>query len=205
MIDAILISLGDLAEIRAGYPFRGPVPLVEHGPVQVVQMRDITPAAGVEWSGCVQTELENRKSPDWIVPGDVLFASRGNRYYAAHVESVPGPAVCGPHLFHIRLRPGAQVSPAFLAWQINQPPLQNTLAKLAEGSSQLSIRRGVLESLPIAVASAKAQREIVAFAFSAEQEKAVYTALIHTRQKQLAALADQLAHPITPKSRNHEH
>lgn len=201
MNDALNINLIGLAEVRAGYPFRGAVPLVEHGSVRAVQMRDITSAAGVDWSGCALTELESHKSsPDWIVSGDILFAPRGNRYYGVHVESVPGQAVCGQHLFHIRLRDTAQILPAFLTWQINQPPLQKLLFKMAEGSSQLSIRRSMLETLPLTVPALRVQESILALARSADQERTIYTALIKSREKQLEALANGLAQNLTPTS-----
>lgn len=200
MIDVNITTLGSLAEVRSGYPFRGPVPAVENGPVRVVQMRDVDPAGEVDWSGVASTELEGRKDPDWIAPGDVLFASRGYRYYAACVDSVPGPAVCGQHLFHISVRPSAPVLPSFLAWQINQPPLQKLLDKMAEGSSQLSIRRGVLESLPIALPTLAAQHKIVELVRLAKRETAAYTSLIRIREKQLESLAEGLAQNLTPTS-----
>ena len=200
MIEAKQKILDSLAEVRSGYPFRGSVPVVENGSVRVVQMRDVDPAGEVDWSGVASTELEGRKDPDWIAAGDVLFASRGHRYYAACVDAVPGRAICGQHLFHMRIRPSAQVLPTFLAWQINQPPLQKLLGKMAEGSSQLSIRRGILESLPIALPSLAAQQKIMALVELAKQEQAGYLALIRTREKQLEALVEGLAQNLTPTS-----
>ena len=200
MIHVNNIQLDAVAKVRSGYPFRGPIPEVENGPVRVVQMRDVDPSGEVDWSGAIFTELEGRKKPEWIAVSDILFASRGSRYYAACVESIPGPAVCGQHLFHVSVRPSAPVLPAFLAWQINQPPLQKLLGKLAEGSSQLSIRRGILESLPIALPSLAAQQKIMALVELAKQEKAAHLALIHTREKQLESLAEGLAQNLTPPS-----
>ena len=81
-------------------------------------------------------------------PKTCSSSSRGTRFHAGCVGALPGPAVCGPHLFHLRVRPGRELLPAFLAWQINQAPFQRALRRAAEGSSQLSVRRPVLESLP---------------------------------------------------------
>lgn len=193
MIDAHNIELGELTDIRAGYPFRGAIADVRNGPVRVIQMKDVHPSGIIHWLGVIRTELSSRKAPDWLLAGDVLFVSRGARFYAASVESVPGPAVCSPHFFHLRLKPKPALLPRFLAWQINQAPLQRRLQSAAEGSSQLSIRRGELENLPIAVPALRDQEKIVQLAELALREKASLAALMRNRDKQLEALADVLA------------
>jgi hypothetical protein len=198
MIDAEAVRLGALAEIRAGYPFRGPVEQVSEGPVGVVQMRDLTLDGSVRWADVVRTELAGRRVPDWLVPGDLLLVARGNRYYAASLAEVPGRAVCGPHLFHLRLKSGAPVLPEFLAWQINQSPLQRVLRKAAEGSSQLSIRRPELEALQISVPSMSNQKKVAQLAGQALRERDLLTSLIRNREQQLETLATELAHSAAP-------
>ena len=141
----------------------------------------------------LRTELPGRKAPDWLQPGDVLFVSRGTRFYAVCVDEPPGPAVCSPHFFHLRVKPSSGMLPAFLAWQINQPPFQRQLWQAAEGSSQLSIRRPVLEALSIGVPGLPDQQRIVALAELARQERQVLHQLIRNREHQLEALAEKLA------------
>lgn len=192
MIDAKNNLLGQLAEIRAGYPFRGPVERISEGSVSVVQMRDLDLDCSIRWPDVIRTELAGRRTPDWLIVGDLLLVARGNRYYAASLDAVPDSTVCGPHLFHLRLRPGAEVIPQFLAWQINQPPLQRALRKAAEGSSQLSIRRPELEALPISVPPLSDQENIVQLAQLALRERALLTSLIRNRERQLETLATAL-------------
>lgn len=194
MIDAEINLLGDLAEIRAGYPFRSPVEQVPEGPVRVVQMRNLALDGSVRWADVVRTDLTGRRRPDWLMPGDLLLVARGNRYYAACLDTVPGSAVCGPHLFHLRLRSAPAVLPEFLAWQINQPPFQRVLRKAAEGSSQLSIRRPELEALRISVPSIPNQKKVAQLARLALRERDLLASLIQNRERQLEALATELAH-----------
>lgn len=193
MIDANDEPLGELAEIRAGYPFRGPVEQVPDGPVWVVQMRDLALDGTVHWANVIRTELSGRRDPDWLKPGDLLQVARGNRYYAACLDTVPGSAVCGPHLFHMRLRATPGILPEFLAWQINQHPVQRALRKAAEGSSQLSIRRPELESLQIRVPSMANQKKVAQLARLMLRERDLLTALVRNRERQLEALATELA------------
>src|SRR5450830_1197160 len=93
--------------------------------------------------------------------------------------------------FLIRLA-NSKLLPEFLAWQINRAPAQRYLASNAEGSDQLSIRRGVLEGMPVAVPPLEQQHAIIALANDAIAEKRHFEALIHNRQRQQDAIARRL-------------
>ncbi len=192
MIDALLFELGAVAEVRSGYPFRGAIEASGAGEVLAVQMKDVDTEGGVRWDGVIRTALAGRKEPDWLQAGDVLFAFKGARFYAVCVDEPPGCAVCSPHFFHLRVTV-AGLLPAFLAWQINQPPFQRQLQQAAEGTSQLSIRRPVLESLQLSVPPLVVQRRIIALAALARQERRALQRLIQNRERQLQALAEDLA------------
>jgi hypothetical protein len=198
VIDAIYKPLGGCAEIRSGYPFRGPVEPVASGGALVAQMKDIDPFGGLRWETLVRTELPGRKAPDWLQVGDILFVPRGSRFFAASIDAPPEPAVCGPHLVHLRLCASVGVLPAFLAWQINQPPLQRRLRAAAEGSSQLSIRIAEIEALQIAIPPLAKQMRIVALAEAVLRERQVLARLIQNREQELASLANTLAHATGP-------
>lgn len=187
------MKLGDLAYIRAGHPFRGAVEAVPEGAVAVVQMKDILPGGGVDWSSAVRTELVGRKEPDWLSDGDLLFVSRGSRYFAVCVDSPPAPAVCGPHLFHLTVKARELLMPEFLAWVVGQGPVQRQLLQAASGSLQLSVTRQALEALEIPLPPLATQRVVTDLAAAAARERAVLTALIQNRELQLEALASALA------------
>ena len=179
--------------MQAGFPFRGSINEVPGGAVLAVQMKDVDPALGVTWPTVLRTRLPGRKEPDWLRPGDLLFVSRGSRFHAVCLDTPPAPAVCSPHFFHLRIKPKANLLPAFAAWQINQTPFQRLLVQAAEGSNQLSIRRPVLESLAFHVPGLADQQRIVALAACAQQERQVLQGLIRNREQQLQTLAERLA------------
>jgi restriction endonuclease S subunit len=184
--------LSALADIQSGHPFRGSVAPVPGGNAYALQMRDISPDGEVAWSGVVQTRIEGRRAPEWLQPGDVVFVTRGARNFALCLREVPLPAVCSQYFFLLRAKKPKRLLPEFLAWQINGAPAQRYLASNAEGSDQLSIRRGVLENLPMVLPAVEEQRRIVALAAAALREKKVLEALIQNRQRQLDALACRL-------------
>lgn len=193
MIDANIFSLGQATAVQSGYPFRGTIEGAQDGGVIALQMKDVDPESGIAWAGALRTHLPGRKEPSWLQPSDLLFVAKGARFYAVVVDTPPMPSVCGPAFFHLRVQPGAAVEPAFLAWQINQPPFQRLLMQSAEGSGQLSIRRPVLEALPLAVPPLPQQRRIVALDHAARAERATLRRLIQNREQQLHALAEALS------------
>lgn len=190
--DASIVSVAEIASLQAGYPFRGAIEEAHDGDVLAVQMKDVDPDSGVDWSGAIRTSLGGRKHPDWLLAGDVLFVAKGARFYAVCIDVPPAQAVCGPAFFHLRVKSPASVDPAFLAWQINQPPFQRQLQQAAEGSGQLSIRRPVLEALMLSIPAMQRQRDIVALADLAHRERRALQQLIRNRELQLHALAKDL-------------
>jgi restriction endonuclease S subunit len=183
--------LGHIAHIQCGHPFRGSVPEVPDGNGYALQMRDLNSDGSITWTSLVRTSVDGRREPDWLIPGDVVFVARGLRNYAVCLSEVLLPTVCSQYFFLLRCK-SAQISPEFLAWQINRAPCQRYLAKNAEGSDQLSIRRSVLENLPIVVPPRNAQEQIVALHQEALSERRVFERLIHNREQQLDALAFDL-------------
>jgi hypothetical protein len=153
----------------------------------------VDPVDGVHWPRTVRTQLRGRKQPDWLLGGDLLFVARGDRFFATCISTPPEPAVCGPHLLHLRVRPRGGIEPAFLAWQLNQPPLQRQLHAAAEGSSQLSIRVSEVAAIWIAVPPLDQQNRIVKLVFAAQREHQALARLARNREQQLAGLAAQLA------------
>lgn len=158
-------------------------------------MKDLRASGGIDWPQVVRTEIPRHRNDDWLLAGDILFVCKGNRFYAGCVDQPPGRAVCTPHFFHLRVLPEARVLPDFLAWIINQAPVQKQLSQVAEGSNQLSIRRPVLEAITVRIPSLAQQHRLVALAGLARRERHVFEQLIHIRERELEALAEELSAP----------
>lgn len=180
--------LADVAEIAAGHPLRKGVDEFPAGSTGVVQMRNVSLEAGVDWAGVSQVELPPARRIQVLVSGDVIFSTRGARTYAVALGEVPFAAVCSPHFFVLRILNPA-LEPKFLAWQINQTPAQDYLQREATGSHILNIRREVIERLEVVIPPLERQAAIVAFAEEATREKRLLSALIENRQLQMNALA----------------
>lgn len=158
-------------------------------------MKDLSPRQGIRWPSVFRTRLAGSRPGEWLALDDLIFVPRGTRFYATPVDEPPGPAVCGPHLFHMRLKPGYELLAGFLAWQINQRPFQRELQRAAEGSSQLSVRRPVLQSLPIGIPDREDQQRIVDLVRLADREEQLHARLARNRERQFEAIADALHAP----------
>ena len=185
--------LSDFVEITVGYPFRGKIP-EQHGTgIYAVQMKDVISANQIGWATCTETELTGKKKPVWLKVGDVLVVSRGSKNYAALVGSDAEriKAVASPHFF-VLSNFSEKVSPQFIQWFINQSPSQNYFQREAEGTLTKSIRRSVLENLPIAVPSIEKQEQIVQLYMTMWQEQVLLKQLTFNSEKLMNTIAKDL-------------
>jgi len=187
------VVLSDFVEITVGYPFRGKIP-EQHGTgIYAVQMKDVISANQIGWASCVETELQGKKKPAWLKVGDVLVVSRGSKNYAALVGSDAEriKAVASPHFF-VLSNFSEKVSPQYIQWFINQSPSQNYFQREAEGTLTKSIRRSVLENLPIAVPSIEKQEQIVQLYMTMWQEQIFLKQLTLNSEKLMSTIAKDL-------------
>jgi restriction endonuclease S subunit len=185
-------TLGELATISPGHPIRDAVRDVPGGDVAVVQIKNVNTDTGVNWPTVARIKLSSKRQPDWLKPGDVLFAARGQRNVAVCLDQPPPRAVCSPHFFLIRVKDGQKALPEFLAWQMNLTRAQRYFEQSATGSYITSIRRQVLEALPVLIPSIERQRLLVRLAQAARREKQLIEKLMENRQRELELLAKEL-------------
>lgn len=189
------VPLAALAEIKPGYPFRGAITADPDGEARVVQVRHLDPVTGFETPVNPATfdrvALSGKRQPDYLQPGDLLFASRGSRFFAAIVpDAIPSHTVCSPHFFLIRLTSEALgvLTPDFLAWQINHHDIQVRLTRLGQGTMQHSVSKAQLKTLPITLPSLTQQTLITAYQQAARKEANALQALIVNRDQEVRAL-----------------
>ena len=185
------VLLKDIATVKAGHPFRGTIKEDSGGNGFVVQVKSLKADGRIDLNSIVQTNVQGRRTPEWLKSGDVLFLSRGPKLTAAAVIDPPENVVCSPHFFVIELQ-NTSVLPEFLAWQFNQNSVQRYLKKSAAGSAQVSVKRGVLENVPLTIPSVKDQKNIVNLVDCALKEKNLFTKLIENREQQLNAIAQNI-------------
>jgi hypothetical protein len=116
--------------------------------------------------------------------GDVLFAAKGTKNFAAVYEAHNAEAVASTSFFVIRLH-GGQVIPAYLAWFLNHPNTQQALKGQAIGSNIVSISKAVLENLEIAIPSITVQKTILQVHALRQHERALKQRIEELREVQI--------------------
>ncbi|MBL7779108.1 MAG: restriction endonuclease subunit S [Chitinophagales bacterium] len=116
--------------------------------------------------------------------GDVLFAAKGSKNFAAVFEQHNEPAVASTSFFVIRLTDNS-ILPEYLAWFLNSHSTQNFLKAQAIGTSIPSISKTVLTDLEIPTPSIKTQRAIVQISNLRNSEKKLLQQIDSLREKQI--------------------
>ena len=116
--------------------------------------------------------------------GDVLFAAKGTKNFAAVFENHNEPSVASTSFFVIRPA-DKKVLPQFLAWFLNNPTTQTILKGQAIGTSIPSISKQVLENLEIPVPDIKTQKAIIEISKLRNMEKTLKQEIETLREKQI--------------------
>lgn len=185
------VSVADIATIYSGHPFRGKIPEKSGGGIHVVQMKNISVDNHINWDSIIETEFTGKKQPDWLIKGDVLFAARGARNYAALIDRDIEQLVSSPHFYILKINNQA-VLPEFLVWQLNQKQLQNYFDRSSEGTLTKSVRRSVLENAEIHIPPIEKQTQILGLHKTLLQEKRLYTELIENADKLMNSIAREV-------------
>ncbi|ABR74994.1 restriction endonuclease [Actinobacillus succinogenes] len=187
------MKLKQVADIQTGYLFRTKVPEDPNGNVVVVQMKDCSAINGIDWEHCVKTRLEQVREHEWLREGDILIPSRGNNYQAVYIDGriTDRKAVASPHFFVIRVA-SPQILPKYLYWWLNLQASQKYLNQNIEGSITKSIRRPILQALPIKLPPLSNQAMIISIAETAEQERLIALRLIENSKRLMNALSQYL-------------
>lgn len=122
--------------------------------------------------------------------GDVLFAAKGTKNFAAWYENKNQPAVASTSFFVIRLEESFRdkILPEFLVWFINHPTSQKFLKGRAIGTSIVSISKSVLEELEVSIPDLQTQKTILKITQLRNSEKKIKQQIETLREKQIQQL-----------------
>jgi restriction endonuclease S subunit len=178
--------LRDISEIRAGYSFRERIEPNSGGVYGVVQIKDLDVGGIFQAAELVRTNLSDVKSNHFLHRGDVLFVARGERKRAVVVDEVAANTVFGSQFFACRSQSG--VDPTYLAWFINQKPVQRYLEEHSRGSNVRIITKEALERLVVTVPPLELQKKIARVYRLSQREMKLF-AEIQAKRSQLLETA----------------
>lgn len=149
-------KLSDIAKLQTGL-FAKPEAM---GEVVYLQVRHF------DENGLLRAELYpdlkgNRFTEKHLLKaGDILFAAKGTKNFAAVYEPHYPTAVASTSFFVIRLQ-NTQILPGYLGWYLNHPVIINRLKEQAIGSATPSISKTVLDDLEIPMPTIQKQKLVM--------------------------------------------
>ncbi len=159
------VPLGEVVAVLPGYAVKGRVEPDPDGRYQLIQGRHLTPGEPYRYAPehFLRINPERAAEPYRVRPGDVVLASRGNVNYAVAVVEVPEPTIA-PATFYI-LHPEPTVNPAYLAWVLEQPPVQMQMAQIrTTGAATPILQREDFKAVRIPLPPLARQAQIAAMA-----------------------------------------
>lgn len=106
---------------------------------------------------------EDSKNPrTFLKSGDILFAGKGNRFFAAAYDSSWGKTVASSVFYIIRLNTD-KILPQYLSAILNLPQNISYFQQAATGSSILSLRKKELEDFELEIPPLEFQQKIIEF------------------------------------------
>ncbi|MFN8263783.1 MAG: restriction endonuclease subunit S [Chitinophagales bacterium] len=180
-------ALENIASIQTGLFAK----TVAEGDIVYLQSRHFDEEGKLRFALHPDLNLDSVANRHLLRPGDILFAAKGTRNFAAVYESHNPPCVASTSFFVIRLKANT-ILPKYLVWFLNHPDTQKILKAQAIGTSIVSISKVVLGTLEIPIPPIEKQEAVVKIASLKILEQRI--------KKQLADLQEQYFQYLLIKS-----
>src|SRR5690606_10932955 len=165
--------------ISSGYSFRGKIEDDPNGVLKVIQLKDLINEYTVIGDECYKVSAEGIKEKYILKDGDILFISKGqnNNAVAFSSHNTQGTFIASSALFVIEVN-RTEANPNYIAWYINQLPVQNYITQNLTGTYTPTVNRKVVENIPIQLPALEEQTKIAALGNLAVQEKTLHTKIL---------------------------
>lgn len=169
-----------LNSLFSGYSFRSKVENDPKGNVKVIQMKDLENNYSKIGSKLTQIDASTIPTKYLLQKGDILFITKGSNNFAI-VYDLGLPKAVGSSAFFV-LRPDmTKINPDYLAWYINQEPVQQYLINNRAGTYIPNINRDTVEGIKIELPEIKTQKLISKISQLQIKEKRIMENLIFNR------------------------
>lgn len=156
-------------------------------------MKYLSRLNGINWKECFRTNLEGKKQPNWLKPGDILFQTRGQDLFAVTVDEFvkTHQVVASSNLYVIRLKRDDVLSD-YLGWWLNQKEAQNYLKRFSQGSAIALMPRHLLGDVSIEIPPLHIQQKIVQLSEAMKKQERLSIQLAQDNHSIMAAISETL-------------
>ena len=139
--------------------------------------------SGGELRDTAQPTIATDNPKHLLTAGDLLLASKGNNNICVIVPEIEQKCVASPSFLVIRLHDKSAILPEFVAWYLNLPTVQNTLAAQARGTSIMSISKATLGELEIPIPPIERQKKYIELSKLQKREQELYKTIAERRKQ----------------------
>ncbi|UFS72654.1 restriction endonuclease subunit S [Geomonas sp. RF6] len=177
------VRIEDCAEVRSGFSAKGAIESEPDGAVQVITAQHLRKGEPYLYREEHTLRISPSRSTEkyHVIPGDILFMSRGANNYAVLIADIPQPAIA-PLTFYI-LKPKANVLSPYLAWCINQEGVRAQLNEIRTGAGTPLIPRREFGEIVIPLPPLEVQRRIAAVADLQARERSLLHQLVEETER----------------------
>ena len=196
-MNARLTRIADCAEVLPGYALKARAEHEPEGTHQVILGRHLTEELPYHYRPEHELRITPKRSLEKyrIRKGDVLFVSRGSRNYAALVESVPDPTVASATFYILRPRP--DIDPAYLAWCLNQAPIQARIQQARTGAGTPIVQRRTFSELTLPVPPLEEQHKIAELVQLMARELMLHQSLLDRTERLHRLVGEKLLRQLS--------
>lgn len=179
-----------ITDLFSGFSFRTKVENEVGGDLSVIQMKDLYNNYASIKSDLTKVNSEKISSKFFLQKSDILFIAKGSNNFAIEYN-LDLPKAIAASAFFI-LRPNAsKVVPAYLAWYINQSPVQQYLKENMAGTYIPNINKSTIEGIIVSLPTIDVQRKIVLIDVLRKRESFLMSQIVAKREVAVnAALLD---------------
>jgi restriction endonuclease S subunit len=177
------VTLKHIASIQTGV-FAKPA---KEGQIVYLQSKHFDENGILKSSLYPDLKAESISEKHLLQNGDIIFAAKGTKNFAALYESKNKPAVASTSFFVIRLNEDFQdkVLPEYLTWYLNSASSQNYLKSHAVGSSMVSISKSVIDEVELSIPDLDTQKTILRISRLRNAERKLLQQIEMLREKQI--------------------
>ncbi|ELR72587.1 hypothetical protein C900_00966 [Fulvivirga imtechensis AK7] len=171
-----------LLALFSGYSFRGKVQDDPQGDTVVIQMKDLENNYTEIGSALTRVDSTSISSKHHLQKGDVLFISKGANNFALVYDLNFPRAVAASAFFVLRPDP-AKILPGYLAWYLNQKPVQQYLVDNRAGTYIPNVNKTALLGIEIRLPEKNIQEKIVKVDILRKREYLLIHRLLEKREQ----------------------
>lgn len=180
-------KLAELVTMQAGFSLRRQAESQPDGRHAIIQISNLIHHTRIDFASLSRVDLPRVPKHHLIDKGDILFVAKGANNFAIHVDRTLANTVAASNFLVLRVKSNA-LTPAYVAWYLNQRPAQSYLQEHAKGSGTPAISKAVLGELSLPVPPLPTQRKVVLIENLASEEMRLLYQILARRQLLIQSL-----------------